>query len=188
MQTPVEITFRHMEPSAALEAAIRKRVGKLEKFCSDIIACHVTVEAPHKHHHQGILFTFHIVVTVPGEQLIVQRSPDENHSREDAFVALHDAFDSMRRQIEDYVRKRRSQVKQHDAALHGRVILLEPQEDYGKLETPDGREVYFHRNSLVSASFEDLTVGTELRFEEEPGEKGPQATTVYVIGKHHPVP
>jgi cold shock CspA family protein len=56
------------------------------------------------------------------------------------------------------------------------------------METPDGREIYFHRNSIVDASFDDLKIGAELRFAEELGEKGPQATTVYVVGKHHPVP
>jgi ribosomal subunit interface protein len=188
MQIPVEITFRHMQPSPALDKEIRERVRKLEKFCGDIIRCRVVVEAPHKHHHKGNLFHFRIAVTVPDQELVVRRSPDEDHSREDAFVALRDAFDSMRRQLEDYVRLRRGKVKTHEATAHGRVTLLEPQQDYGKLETPDGREIYFHRNSIVDASFDDLTIGGELRFAEELGEKGPQATTVHVVGKHHPVP
>ena len=177
-----------MQPSPALDKEIRERVRKLERFCGEIIGCRVIVEAPHKHHHKGNLFHFRISVAVPDQKLVVQRSPDEDHSQEDAFVALRDAFDSMRRQLEDYVRLRRGKVKTHEPVAHGRVILLEPQEDYGKLETPDGREIYFHRNSVVDASFEDLTIGAELRFAEELGERGPQATTVHVVGKHHPVP
>jgi ribosomal subunit interface protein len=188
VQKPLEITFRHMTPSPALEAAIRERSAKLEKFCADIIGCRVIIETPHKHHHKGKLYDIRIVVTVPGQEIAVRHTPDAQHSHEDAFVAMRDAFDSMRRQLEDYVRLRRGKVKMHEAMPHGRVCYLEPELDYGKIETPDGREVYFHRNSVIDASFDDLVIGAELRFVEEAGEKGPQATSAYVIGKHHPVP
>jgi len=165
-----------MTPSPALEAAIRERSEKLEKFCADMIGCHVIVETPHKHHHKGNLYDIRIVVTVPGQEIAVRHTPDAQHSHEDAFVAVRDAFDSMRRQLEDYVRLRRGKV------------YLEPELDYGKIETPDGREIYFHRNSVIDASFDDLVIGAEMRFVEEAGEKGPQATSAYVIGKHHLVP
>ena len=188
MQIPVSVSFRHMEPSPAVEKIIRERARKLEKFSRDIIHCNVIVEAPHMHHHQGNLYHIRIDVTVPGQEIVVQRAPDEHHAHEDAYVAVRDAFDSMRRQLEDYVRQRRGKVKHHEATAHGRVFLLDPERDHGKIETPDGREIYFHRNSLIGASFEDLAIGTELRFVEEAGEKGPQATSVRVVGKHHPVP
>ena len=188
MQKPIEITFRGMDPSPALETAVRERAGLLEQFCSEIIGCSVVVEAPHRHHHKGNLFHLRIDVTVPDKEIVVKRSPDEHQAHEDPYVALRDAFDAVRRQLEDYVRKRRGQVKAHDEAAHGRVRLLQPDEDYGRLETPDGRDIYFHRNSLVNARFEDLEIGTELRFTEEAGERGPQASSVYLVGKHHPVP
>ena len=188
MQKPLEITFRHMEPSPALEAEVRERVEKLEKFCDDIIGCRVMFEEPHQHHHQGNLYHFRIDLTVPGKEIVVKRSPDDEHAHEDAFVALRDAFDAMRRQLEDYVRKRRGEVKTHEVPPHGRVIQLEPERDFGRLETPDGREIYFHRNSMIGADFDDLVLGTELRFVEESGEKGPQASSVFVVGKHHPGP
>jgi len=185
VQTPLEITFRHLKPSPALEATVRERAGKLEKFCSDMIGCHVIVEAPHKHHHKGSLYDIRIDVTVPGKEITVGHTPDAQHSHEDAFVAVRDAFDSMRRQLEDYARLKRGKVKTHEVMPHGRVCYLEPELDYGRIETPDGREVYFHRNSVVGSSFDDLSIHTEMRFVEEAGEKGPQATSAYVIGKHH---
>jgi len=188
MQKPIEITFRHMNPSPALENEIRERAKRLEHYCPDMIGCKVVVEAPHRHHQQGNLFHFRIDTTVPGKEIVVQRSPDDQHAHEDPYVALRDAFDAMRRQLEDYSRKRRGKVKSHDEPLHGRVSLLVPDEDYGRLHTPDGREIYFHRHSLVTGNFDDLEVGTELRFVEEAGERGPQASSVYVVGKHHPVP
>jgi ribosomal subunit interface protein len=188
MQKPLEITFRHMEPSPALEAVVRERAQKLENFCDEIIGCQVMFEEPHRHHQQGNLYHVRIDLTVPGKEIVVKRSPDDEHAHEDAFVALRDAFDSVRRQLEDYVRIRRGKVKTHEVPAHGRVIRLAPEQNYGRLETPDGREIYFHRNSLIDAEFDDLAIGTELRFVEEAGEKGPQASSVFVIGKHHPVP
>ena len=188
MQKPLEIIFRHMERSPSLETVVRERVEKLEKFCDEIIGCQVMFEEPHQHHRQGNLYHFRIHLTVPGKEIVVKRSPDDEHAHEDAFVALRDAFDSARRQLEDYVRIRRGKVKTHEIPAHGRVIHLEPERDYGRLETPDGRDIYFHRNSLIGVAIDDLAIGTELRFVEEAGEKGPQASSVFVIGKHHPVP
>jgi ribosome-associated translation inhibitor RaiA/cold shock CspA family protein len=188
MQKPLQVTFRNVEPSPALESAVRERAEKLEKFCDQIIGCRVIVESPHKHHHQGNLYNLRIYLTVPDKEIVVQRSPDEDHSREDPYVAVRDAFDSVRRQLEDYVRQRRGKIKLHEPTAHGRISVLEPNLDYGRLETPDGREVYFHRNCLVNAEFDELTIGAELRFVEEAGEMGPQASSAFVIGKHHPVP
>jgi len=188
MKKQLELTFRHMDPSPALETAVRERVEKLEKFCDQIIGCSVVIESPHKHHHKGNLHHLRIKLTVPGDEIVVQRSPDDNQSHQDPYVVVRDAFDSVRRQLEDYTRKRRGKVKLHEEPAHGRVTVLEPAEDYGRLETLDGRDIYFHRNSLVNADFDDLNIGTELRFVEEAGEKGTQASSVYVIGKHHPVP
>ena len=177
-----------MDPSPALETALRERADKLEKFCGEIIGCRVIVEAPHKHHNKGNLYHLRIDVTVPGKEIVVKRSPDKHHAHEDPYVALRDAFDSVRRQLEDYNRKRQGRVKAHAQSAHGHVSVLEPEQDYGRLETPDGRDIYFHRNSLVNAEFDDLAIGTELRFVEELGEEGPQASSVFVIGKHHLVP
>lgn len=188
MQKPPEITFRKMDPSPALEADVRERIGKLEKFCDEIIGVSVAIEAPHKHSHKGNLYHLRVDVTVPGDEIVVQRTPDDEQAHQDPYVTVRDAFDAVRRQLEDYTRKRRGDVKRHEEPPHGRVTVLKPGEDYGRLETPDGRDIYFHRNSLVEGNFDDLEIGTELRFVEEAGDEGPQASSVYVVGKHHPVP
>lgn len=187
MKKPLEVTFRHVDPSPALEAAVRERAEKLEKFCDEIISCQVVIEAPHKHHHRGNLYHLRVNLAVPDAEIVVKRSPDDEHAHEDPYVVVRDAFDSVRRQLEDYTHKRRGDVKMHEATAHGRVTVLEPAQDYGRLETPDGRDIYFHRNSLVNADFDDLDIGTELRFVEEAGESGTQASSVFIIGKHHPV-
>lgn len=185
MQIPLQITFHNMQGSDAVEAKIRARAGKLEKFCDSIIGCRVAVEAPHHHHAAGRHYLVRVEVTVPGEKLIAHREPDTHHAYTDVYVAIRDAFDTMRRELEDYERRRRRQVKAHETPAHGRVIELYPEESYGRIETPEGRLVYFHRDSVVEGEFDALEIGAEVRFDEELGERGPQATTVHVIGKHH---
>lgn len=185
MQIPFQITFHSTQRSDALEAKIRSRAEKLEKFCDSIIGCRVAVEAPHHHHAAGRHFLVRVEVTVPGEKLIAHREPDAHHAYTDVYVAVRDAFDTMQRRLEDYERRRRGQVKAHEAPAHGRVIELHPEDNYGRIETPEGRLVYFHRDSIVEGDFDALGVGAEVRFEEERGEQGPQASTVHLIGKHH---
>jgi cold shock CspA family protein len=91
----------------------------------------------------------------------------------------------MKRQLEDYARKRRGKVKKHEPPAHGRVFSLNSDEDYGRIETPDERLIYFHRNSVLDNAFDKLEVGSEVRFVEELGERGPQASTVTLVSKHH---
>jgi ribosomal subunit interface protein len=185
MQLPLQITFRNMQPSEAVEAKIRERAEKLDKYHDHIMSCRVVVEPHHKHHHMGNLYQVSVDVKVPDGELVANREPDEHHSYVDVYVAIRDAFDSMRRQLEDYARRRRNDVKTHEAPPHGQIAELHPAEDYGKIETPDGRLIYFHRNSLVEADFDTLKIGDEVRFVEEKGELGPQASTVHLVGKHH---
>jgi ribosomal subunit interface protein len=188
MQIPLQITFRDMEPSAAVEAKIRDRAARLDHYCDRIVSCRVMVESPHGHHHQGRLFHVRIDLGVPDGELVVTR---EHHHRdqahEDVYVAIRDAFDAMKRQLVDYTRVRRGAVKQHEPPPGGHVISLHPEEDYGKLRTPDGRVIYFHRNSVLKDAFDALQVGSEVRFTETAGERGPQASTVMPVGKHHVV-
>jgi ribosomal subunit interface protein len=185
MQISPEITFLHMDPSPALEDNIRQRVAKLDEFYDRIIGCRVAVEGRHKHHHKGNLYRVRVELSVPGTHLVASHAPDQHHAYEDVYVAVRDAFAAVTRQLEDYARERRQDVKAHAIPDHGRVLRLDPARDCGFIGTPDGREVYFHRNSVVGARFEALEEGSEVRFVEEAGEQGPQASTVHVVGKHH---
>lgn len=184
MRLPLQITFRNMPPSKAVELAIRERADKLDRFSVLIMGCRVVVEARHHRHHQGNLYHVRIDLTVPGDEIMVSREPALHHTREDIYVAVRDAFDAARRRLEDYARRHRQQVKVHDATPRGRIALLDVAKGCGFIETPDGREIYFHRNSLVNADFDRLEAGDKVRFHEEAGEKGPQASTVHVEGKY----
>jgi ribosome-associated translation inhibitor RaiA/cold shock CspA family protein len=185
MQQPLRMVWRGMEASPALEANIRERVRKLESFCDRIIGCRVVVEQLHRHKRRGNLFNVRVEITVPGTELVVNHEHRKDHGHEDAFVAARDAFEAMRRRLEDFVRRERGDVKSHEVPPHGRVAELYPHMHYGKLDTPDGRLIYFHRNSVVNGDFDKLEIGTEVRFVEEMGDEGPQASTVTVVGKHH---
>jgi cold shock CspA family protein/ribosome-associated translation inhibitor RaiA len=182
MEKPVQVTFRNLEPSAAIEADVREKVAKLEEFFDGIIGCRVVIEEPHRSQHQGKLVHVRVDVTVPGKELVVSREPTEHHAHEDAHVAVRDAFRAMKRQLEDHARVIRGDTKRHEEPPPACIARLFPADGYGFIETGDGREIYFHRNALVDQPFERLTIGDAVRFVEEAGEQGPQASTVHVLG------
>ena len=182
MQLPIQITFRGIPHSDAIEAYIRQRAAKLDTFSGRITGCHVAIEAPHHHQHTGRHFRVGIDLSVPGGEVVVSHSPDENTANEDAYAAIDHAFDQIGRRLEDHVRRQRGDVKPREASyLDGRVSKLWSYEGYGFLETPDSGEVYFHRNSVLHGGFERLRIGSKVRFIEELGEKGPQASTVTLL-------
>lgn len=167
-----------MPPSEAIEAHIREKAAKLDLFYDRITRCRVVVEAPHRHHHKGKLFNVRIDMTVPGGELVVNRDPSKRAAHEDVYVAIRDAFDAARRKLQDFARRQRGDTKTHDAARRAHVAKLFPEEGYGFLETSEGKEIYFHRNSVLEPGFDQVKVGTVVVFTEEQGGKGPQASTV----------
>ncbi|HUL11662.1 MAG TPA: HPF/RaiA family ribosome-associated protein [Methylococcaceae bacterium] len=115
MQVPLEITFRGFPHSDAVETKIREKTAKLEQFCDHIISCKVAVEAEHRHQHQGNLFHVRIDLSVPQRHIIVSREHHDKQAHEDLYVALRDAFDVAKRQLEEYTRIQRGEVKNHKA-------------------------------------------------------------------------
>lgn len=185
MQLPLQITFRHMEHSPALESRIQQLAERLDRYSQEIMSCRVVIEAPHKHHHQGSLYTVRLDITLPGREIAVTREQHDKHAHEDAYVALRDTFHAAERQLEQRVQKRRQQVKEHETPPHGRIRELYPMADYGRIETADGRDVYFHRNAVINMEFDQLDIGMPVHFTEELGENGVQASSVHIEGRHH---
>jgi ribosomal subunit interface protein len=185
MEFPLQVTFRDMEPSEAVEARIRERAMRLERFNDDIVSCRVVVETPHRHHHQGRQFHVAIDMTTRGGEIVVNRDHGERQGHEDAYVAIRDAFDALERRLHDRVERRRGRVKTHDEVqIVGKVSSLNAEEGYGFVGTTDGREVYFHENAVKGSGFVTLEVGTPVQFVEEPGADGPQATVVMPLERH----
>lgn len=108
MKLPLQIILRDIPQSEAVETAIREKVAKLELFYTHMMSCRVTVEIPGKHKHQGKDFSIRLDITVPGSEIVVNKEHGE-----DIYVVLRDAFDAAKRQLEDYSRKQRGDVKAH---------------------------------------------------------------------------
>ena len=115
MQSPLEISFRNMDRSDAVEARVREHAEKLEQIFDRITSCRVVVEATHRHHHKGFLCHVSIDIGVPGTMVVVDRDPGKNHAHEDVYVAVRDAFKAARRRLEDHSERRAGKVKTHEA-------------------------------------------------------------------------
>lgn len=181
MKTPLQITFRDMERSDALETHIREKADKLETFFDPIMSCRVVVEMPHQHKHQGKFFNVRLDIGVPGSEIVVNRD-----QHEDVYVALRDAFDAAGRQLKDYARRLHGETKVHPQEFTGLVARLVPEEGYGFIRRADGNELYFNADNLVNSRFDQLQEGVEVKFIEEMAAEGPQAKRVSV--GHHGIP
>jgi cold shock CspA family protein len=182
MDQAPQITFKEVPSSPAVEECIREHAAELAQFHDGVVRCRVVVERPHRNHRQGNLYAVRIDLTIPGHEIVVGREPSQHQAHEDVYVAIRDAFEAAKRQLQDHVGRDRRQPKHHDMAAEGRVARLFRDAGYGFIETPDGREVYFHRNSVADGRFDALAAGVRVRFTEEAGEKGPQATVVHPVG------
>lgn len=109
MQTPLQITYRGMSSSPALEQTLREHAGRLEKFHPRITSCRVVLEQAGRHQRQGKEFVVRLDITVPGGEIAVNR----DHA-EDVLAAVRDAFDAARRKLEDHARVQRGDVKHHE--------------------------------------------------------------------------
>jgi ribosome-associated translation inhibitor RaiA len=115
MKLPVQITYRDMSSSPAIEQAVHERIAELERVYDRITSCRVMIEAPHHQHRKGNLFHVRIDLTVPGDELVVGRNPAAHHAHEDFNVALRDAFRAARRALREHARIRRGDIKNHSA-------------------------------------------------------------------------
>jgi ribosomal subunit interface protein len=179
MQKPLRLSWHGVEPSDALGALVSEEVEKLERLSARITGCDVTLEAPSHHHRQaGSQYRVRIELSVPGGRLVVGRDPPRTRKHADLYAAVKAAFRQAARQLEDHVRRLDARVKAHAPPSRAVVASLEPVDGYGFLRTPDEREIYFHERSVLNGGFGRLRVGSVVRFVEEAGEKGPQASTV----------
>ncbi len=179
MQTPLQLRWHNVDPSDAVAAHVREEVARLERFWDRITGCAVTLEAPSRHHrHSGAQYRVRIELSVPGRKLVVGRDPPKTWTHSDLYLAIKAAFRGAQRQVEDHLRRLDSRVKEHALPAVAAVARILPEDGYGFLGTPDGREIYFHEHSVVRGDFRRLSVGSEVRFVEEAGDEGPQASTV----------
>src|SRR5260370_3154560 len=186
MQSPLQSSFENAEPSEAVRAAIGHEVERLEKYQHRLRGCRVAVVARSTTHRHGAVYRINIWVTIPPhENIVVSHQPSDDRRHVNVKVAIRDAFAAARRQIEALAQRASGKVKLHEVEAHGRVSKISAEEDYGFIVTPDGREIYFHRNSVIDNAFDRLSVGSEVRFAEELGAKETQPSAIHPICTHH---
>jgi len=202
MKSELQITFRNIRPSKEVEEWIRAEAAKLDSLYGQLMGCHVMVEIPHHHHKEGSQYHVRLNLAVPQGEIVVKREPSLSASarrlgeakirkraevkvpHKDLRAAINDAFKSAGRRLRDYARRQRGDVKSHAPLPEARVSKVFPRKGYGFLTANDGREIYFHENSVLGRGFPRLKVGSVVSFVEEIGEKGPQASTVRIHPTH----
>lgn len=120
MTLDAKLHFHNMEGSDALRDDVERQVTKLGRFHPAITACEVTVSAPHRHRHKGIVYRVTIKLLVPGDTLVVSLGQADKPEYEDCYVAIHDAFKSARRRLQDLKRARRRELNKHASARRRR--------------------------------------------------------------------
>ena len=185
MQVPVEKSFRGLT-GAEVEAAhklIDEQVAKIDSIASDAISCRIAVSRPQEHQRSGSAYRARIRLTLsPHKELVVTKEPGDNDSRADVRAVLHSAFDALHRQLVTARQKRRN----HEPVTRepvGFVVRLFRESGYGFIKTPDGEEIYFHRNSVAHHDFDRIRIGTQVRYVAVIGDDGLQASTVDIIDK-----
>lgn len=182
MQTELQIAWEHIEPSEFLRRRIEREVRSLERTFGRIIACKIHVEGRSLRQRKGGLYAVHARLLLPGgQEIAASRNPPQDHGHEDAYVAIRDVFQALKRQLRERVGERREESRHPDTTAHGIVSQLFPDKGYGFIRSDDGREVYFHSNAVLTG-FDELRIGAEAHFHEEEGEDGPQASTVRAYG------
>jgi cold shock CspA family protein len=185
MQKPLEITFRGVQRAEFVENLIREKVTKLEKACDHITSCRVAVEKPQHFQKTGNPFRVRIDIRVPRHhEILIKRQCTRSDMDDSLKKVLGSAFDSAFLAVQEISHRQHRQVKSHMSDETTAIVhRLLSDEGYGFLVTKTGREIYFHRNSLLRERFDQLHIGDIVRFTEELGREGPQAATVELLEK-----
>ncbi len=186
MEVPPKITFRGVSKTDDTEDLILKKIGKLDKMCDHLISCRVVVESHQEHQQSGNPFRVRINLRIPpGKDIVVKYISKQGTIHERLSTVLRDAFRAAERKMKKEIDKQQGQVKFHPAqeSRIGYVVRLFSDEGYGFIRTGEGREFYFHQNSVLQDNFYRLEIGTEVRYFPEEGQKGPRAGSVQIADK-----
>jgi cold shock CspA family protein/ribosome-associated translation inhibitor RaiA len=187
MEKPLQIVFKDTESSEFLEARVRERVDRLERYNAHVIGARVVIEVPHKSPGSGkVPLGVAVEVEVPGRKLVAKGVEEMRELKGDRTAILNRVFDAMERQLEDDSQLRRKDVKDHaDFGEVGRVVRMFPDQNYGFIEVAGSPDLYFTVNALQNLELSELEVGMEVfvtRATTE-GPMGPQASSVRRIGE-----
>lgn len=183
MQTGLEIAFHNMDPSPAIEARVRQRVDKLERYYGRLTSFRAVIDAPHRHQRKGKHYEVRLEAHVPTAVFTIDREPGDDYAHADVHLAIRDAFDAMERKIKAWTETRGGRPEAHAEPLQGRISELRPDRDFGQIALTDGRLIYFHRNAVIDGRLEDLAPGdtVELAIDQDDSPHGPHASMVRPI-------
>jgi cold shock CspA family protein/ribosome-associated translation inhibitor RaiA len=182
MDIPLEIAFHNVEPSAEIEALIRKHVGRLEKLYPHLIGCRVSVEMPHKQHRNGNVPEVHIAIRVPGREIAISREPHkarQRHAAPNVHTSVTDAFRAAEKRLKDFKDLQYGEVKMKEAPIQGYISQLVAEKNYGFIATGNSEELYFNRNAVADDAFDALRKGDAVQYSVVAGDKGPSAGRVW---------
>lgn len=184
----VQIAFHGVESDPRLEALIREQVDKLERFHGRITSCRVVVEQPHRSRESNPSWEVRIDLHVPPQHVLVVRQPSrEAPAKGDAIGTVYAAFEAAKSRLRRLKERQDAWGKGQPRGGVGspdRGVVQWIGEDHGFVRALDGREVYFHRNSVLEDRFDELRVGSGVSFAEEMGREGPQASSLRVEEAH----
>lgn len=188
MQRPLQITFKNMASSPSLEALIRERVERLEKFYPRLTGCRVVVEVPHRASETGkVPLAVSVEADIPGRWAVVGRDEEERREvKQDQTAALNNAFEAVERQL-----KKLGDIRSDEGGgsenlgRTGMVVRLFPPQNYGFIEIDNSPELYFTRNAVVGGSFDELQIGmmVDVTPATDEGPMGPQASSVRLLNR-----
>lgn len=187
MKVPLEVTYRDVDKTVALETLVNEKMAKLERLCDYIGSCQIAIEKINDRPKAGSPYRVRIDITVPpGHEIVADSHPNEGNQYVEVDTVIRDAFSMAERQLKELTRRQRENDKsrtheaQDSTALVAKIF---PEEGYGFLKTLDGQDIYFHRNSVLHDDFDRLEIGTGVRFFAHEGDEGPQASTVQIVDK-----
>ncbi|KRH96270.1 MULTISPECIES: HPF/RaiA family ribosome-associated protein [Cylindrospermopsis] len=188
MKIAPEITYRNLDKSQVIDKLVREKIAKLENICNYINSCHIAIEKSHDRPRSGSPYRVRIDLTVPpGHELVAEKNPGESIRYEPLDAVIRQTFDAMVHQLSKLTQMQRAS-EQYDRdeetrESRGFITKLFKEDGYGFLQALDGREIYFHKNSVLHQDFNQLKLGACVHFSQEEGEQGPQATTIQLVDK-----
>ena len=185
MQEPLEISFNDIEKTPQLEALIREKTERLEKFSDAIVSCHVDVAQPHAHQNSGSGYRVCIELRVPPKDSLVAHEHSSHGDIHDTVeTVVNRAFDALERQLKEHTTRLREDQREHaQEDQPGTVIVIDQDKRYGIIKTVAGRDIYFTDNAVLHDDFDRIEIGTAVRYEDQPGDEGPRASTVEIVEK-----
>jgi len=170
----LKIESRNVAMTPRWKTEIEERMADLQNGHDDLIHGRVTLIKNRHHKKAPKVAEARLVVTLPVRRTVTASKEDKTFEE-----AIRAAFAAVEIELRKVREKRASkEVRVPPVPLRGVVCKLFPREGYGFILKEGGGEVYFHRNAVRDMAFGDLEDGTEVAFNVEEGEKGPQATVV----------